>query len=220
MAQVGLIRNQEVAVSESFRLVSGPHGLALHKSGEGGGVMLERDELTRRLRQGKRLLLARACGVGAGISILDAMAGFGLDGLTLARLGGVVTMCERHPAVFALLEDGMTRLAPKLLADERIVLCSADAADVLAAGSAYDVVYLDPMFPSRAKRALPGKRARYLAELVGAGAKDVEELLAAARRAARLRVVLKRRRRDPVIDTPHHHLEGRAVRFDVYRPSA
>lgn len=212
-----------VRASAAFHLAAGPAGLLLCRSDEEPGVALERGELNRRLRQGKRLLLARACGVGSDVSVLDAMAGFGLDGLTLARLGGLVTMCEQHPLVFPLLEDGVGRLAPDLLVGGRIVLHRMDVMDQLAAETRYDVVYLDPMFSARGARgksALPNKRAQYLAEMVGNCGQDLEELLAAARRCARRRVVLKRRRHDPNIGVPHHRLQGRAVRFDVYRPEA
>jgi len=201
----------------SFHLERETSGLQLHSSGERGGVRLSDNDLRRRLRQGKRLLLARACAAGPGVSVLDATAGFGLDGLTLSALGCSVTLCERHPMVYALLEDGALRLGSGALARGDIKLLQADARDVLHGPDCYDVVYLDPIFPPRGKSALPNKRARYLAELVGREQESVTELVAQARRRARRRVVVKRRRLDPELGSPTFALHGRAVRFDVYQ---
>lgn len=201
----------------SFHLERSSSGLQLLRSGERGGVRLTDYDLRRRLRQGKRLLLARACAAGAGVSVLDATAGFGLDGLTLSALGCSVTLCERHPMVYALLEDGAHRLGSGALARGDIKLLNADARDVLRGPERYDVIYLDPMFPQRAKTALPNKRARYLADLVGLEQESVVELVTQARRRAHRRVVIKRRRLDPVLGSPSFALHGRAVRFDVYQ---
>ena len=203
--------------SDAFHLERETLGLQLHKSGERGGVKLSDHDLRRRLRQGKRLLLARACAAGPGVSVLDATAGFGLDGLTLSALGCSVTLCERHPMVFALLEDSAHRLGSGALARGDIKLLQADAHDVLCGPDRFDVVYLDPMFPPRGKSALPNKRARYLADLVGQDQESVAELLMRARRRARRRVVVKRRRLDPELGSPSFALHGRAVRFDVYQ---
>lgn len=203
--------------SGRFHLERKTAGLQLHKSGERGGVRLSEHDLRRRLRQGKRLLLARACAAGPGVSVLDATAGFGLDGLTLSALGCSVTLCERHPMVYALLEDGTHRLGSAALARGDIKLLQADARDVLRGPDRYDVVYLDPMFPRRAKTALPNKRARYLADLLGWEDELLTELVTQARRCARRRVVIKRRRLDPDLGSPTFALRGRVVRFDVYQ---
>ena len=109
----------------NFHLERETSGLQLHSSGERGGVRLSDDDLRRRLRQGKRLLLARACAAGPGVTVLDATAGFGLDGLTLSALGCSVTLCERHPMVYALLEDGALRLGSGALARGDIKLLQA-----------------------------------------------------------------------------------------------
>ena len=119
--------------SGRFHLERDSSGLQLQKSGERGGVGLSERDLQRRLRQGKRLLLARACAAGPGVSVLDATAGFGLDGLTLSALGCSVTLCERHPMVYELLEDAAHRLGSGALARGEIELMEADAREVLRA---------------------------------------------------------------------------------------
>jgi 16S rRNA (guanine1516-N2)-methyltransferase len=202
-----------------FRLESTDGGLVLVRGGDRKGVALESRDLSRRLKQGRRLLLARACDARDGVSVLDAMAGLGLDGLTLARLGCTVTLCERHPMVHDLLRDGAVRLAPELVGTGAITIVHADASDLLRSGARYDVVYFDPMFPPRSKSALPSKRSAYLADLVGCSG-PLAPLIELARECARLRVVVKRRRHDAPVIEPDFQLIGRSVRFDVYRAAA
>ena len=69
-------------MTDPFRLVASPSGLTLCRVGDRKGVALQPADVQKRLRQGRRLLLARACGAQPGVSVLDGMAGFGLDGLT------------------------------------------------------------------------------------------------------------------------------------------
>jgi 16S rRNA (guanine1516-N2)-methyltransferase len=174
------------------------------------GTWISLAELTRRAAQGSELL--RACGAaGDRPRVLDAMAGWGIDGLVLAGRGCRVTMIERHPALAALLQDLARRSA---LAVE----CRwGDGFAALAEAPGYDVVYLDPMFPERGKGALPGKRMQWLAELTEPDARPLVQWLDAAVANVRGRVVLKRRRKDPVVAPPDWQIVGRTVRYDVYR---
>ncbi len=143
------------------------------------------------------------------------MAGWGTDGLTLARLGCRVRMLEVSPLVFAMLADRLRRsglCADAELADARLRMPGPD-------GERYDVVYLDPMFPPRNKTALPAKPLQVLREVVGEEAPDVLELLEIARRRALSRVVIKQRVHGPVVGDPDWQVTGRTVRFDVYHPT-
>lgn len=85
-----------------------------------------------------------------------------------------------------------------------------------------DVVYCDPMFPPRSKSAAVSGEMQILHRLVGDTA-DAGELLAAALRCARRRVVVKRPLRAPALLAaglenihPSYALSGRTSRFDVY----
>lgn len=78
----------------------------------------------------------------AAFTLLDATAGLGRDGAALAyaaharRLPLRVVLCEAHPVVAALLEDGLRRGAAAgvpWLQPDRVALLHADAADVLRA---------------------------------------------------------------------------------------
>jgi 16S rRNA (guanine1516-N2)-methyltransferase len=155
-------------------------------------------------------LLSRACGATVSdLSILDPFAGFGIDGLTLALRGAAVTMIEANPLVFALLQDFVRRL------DVNARVIHGDGAVYLNA-QIWDVIYLDPMFPKRSKKALPNRGLQHLQALT-AGAQPVAEkaLIETACLSAR-RVVLKRRLRDPTIGRVDFQVAGKSVRFDVY----
>jgi len=167
--------------------------------------------------------LARAVGIGHGLrpSIFDATAGLGGDAFVFASLGCQVTMAERAPLVFALLEDGLQRAAghPQTAAiAAKMRLLPGDAKDILPALSPPpDCVYLDPMYPEKKNSALPGKEMRILRQLVG-GDDDSAELLGLAQRVAVGRVVVKRPKGAPWLTAakPSHAIAMPNSRFDVY----
>lgn len=178
-------------------------------------------ELRRRIAAGRRQLLGRAAGLPRrpDPELLDATAGLGRDGFTLAALGAQVTMVERHPQIAALLEDARIRAlddARLHAAAARVQVIQADALTVLASGR-WDVIYLDPMYPHSAKSALPQKEMQIFRELTG-GDPDADALLAAALTAARQRVVVKRPLRAPPLGgtPPALQMSGTQARFDVY----
>ena len=172
--------------------------------------------------------IARAVGVkGAFIPVVaDLTAGLGADAFVLAGLGATVMMVERNPVVSALLNDGMERA--RLYGDDedllsavgRMHLVRGDAREWLAGlddSERPDVIYLDPMFPSRTKSAGVKKEMQVLRTLVGKD-EDIAELLEAALEKARYRVVVKRPRlSDPLADrAPDFSVTGKSTRFDVY----
>ncbi len=194
--------------------------LELRARDDAAGVYLDLDEVQRRLRQGRKLALAKACGVQPGLRVLDGMAGLGLDGITLAMLGCDVLMVERDPQLFMLLQDAIARARGDVPLALSIECREGDVRDLLARHVEFDTVYLDPMFPPRDKTALPRKSAQVLGHLLGASNEDLGELVAAAIPCARRRVVVKRRRHDVVWLQPDWQIVGRSVRFDVYRGTA
>ena len=186
----------------------------------------------RRFGGGRGQLIAKACGLGTGKgqatippSIVDATAGLGRDAFVLASLGAEVLMLERVPAIYALLEDALVRarhdaetapIAARLLLDR--VDASRDLAEAIAkTRHAPQVIHLDPMFPHRDKSALVKKEMRLFRELAGDD-EDAPRLLEAALDVASHRVVVKRPRKAPPIDgpAPHHVLEGKTSRYDLY----
>ncbi|SDN80933.1 class I SAM-dependent methyltransferase [Vreelandella arcis] len=181
----------------------------------------------RQFGGGRGQLIAKACGLSKGISphVVDATAGLGRDAFVLASLGSPVLLIERVPAIAALLADGLARAAK---ADAtapiaaRMTLRHGDAAQALGAlvadaGFEPQVIHLDPMFPHREKSALVKKEMRLFRELAGDD-DDAPRLLEAALDVATHRVVVKRPRKAPPINgpAPHHTLEGKTSRYDMY----
>ncbi len=196
-----------------FYLVFERDVLRLCHDDDDKGVSISLAEIDKRAT--RDLELARACGLSrhAPPTVLDAMAGWGIDGLTLHRLGCKVTCLEQSPVAWALLHNLFERAG---VSD--VPLHRTDAWCWLEqSGESFQVVYLDPMFPERRKKALPGKRIQYLAQLVPGLEHELGDWLNAARSMATSRVVLKRRLHDPEIDNPDWCINGRSVRYDVYR---
>lgn len=194
------------------------------------GLLLINAELAQPLRLTSALLVRRwrgksllrqACGVaGGGFSVMDPFAGFGLDALTLVHYGCAVSTCEQHLLVWLMQVEFAERMGMQL--DSQWV---DGRAQMRQAQTRWDVVYLDPMFPARRKRALPNLALQHLQQLCrrdqpqsgqSDAQLDVEACLTLAQSCAQRRVVLKRRPKDPVVGRPSHQIKGQAVRFDVY----
>jgi 16S rRNA (guanine1516-N2)-methyltransferase len=178
--------------------------------------------------------LLKALGIRRGSAyrptILDATAGYGEDAYLAASMGCSVLAVERHPIMAALLDDGVKRavaqhphLASRLKVMHRhsrellqsIIDESFTPRDAAALGP-FDVVYLDPMFPSGRKTA--ERKAMKVARWLVGGDEDAPDLLALARQVARKRVVVKRPLHAPTLDehAPDVVHRGKSLRFDVY----
>ncbi len=205
--------------SDAYRLVRTSVRLELRAGDDEHGVCLRIEDLQRRVRQGRQLALAKACGVRPGLRILDGMAGLGLDGMTLAMLGCEVLMVERNPLLAELLRDAVDCVRNSIDVAGAVSHRLADVRDVLSEAPVFDTIYLDPMFPARDKHALPRKSAQMLSSLLGAADDALPSIVADSIPLAR-RVVVKRRRHDAAVARPDWEILGRSVRFDVYRGTA
>lgn len=179
---------------------------------------------------GRGQTIARAVGLkgGKNPSVVDATAGLGRDAFVLASLGCRVTMVERSAVVAALLSDGLQRAASDAVLGpwigERMQLVHADAIrwmNELNENDFPDVVYLDPMFPHKQKSALVKKEMRLFQKLLGID-ESADDLLAAALRIAKKRVVVKRPDYAPTLGDkkPSMQIKGKKHRFDVYVKAA
>ncbi len=162
-------------------------------------------------RSAQSLLLARACIASGRPSIVDLMAGWGIDGLSLALRGCTVTLVERATVVWAMLDEFVARL--ELPAS--VVFASAEDW-CREHRKTVGMAYLDPMFPARRKTALPGKEMQYLRDLAWSSGAPLASQISLARSAASERVVVKRRIGDPALPAPNWQLRGRRIRFDIY----
>jgi 16S rRNA (guanine1516-N2)-methyltransferase len=204
----------ETEPAGEFHLRFNDGRLSLCRIGDETGVAVSGRDVRHRIRGD--FLLGRACGVkpGTDISILDGTAGLGLDGIALALAGGRVTLVEREPVLWALLTNLLDRL---VLHDVCLHLNDVESLLDEAEAPEWDVIYLDPMFPVRNKKALPAKRMQYLAAVLEGCEPFDPALIEQARRFARSRVVLKRRLKDPAYGAPGWQIRGRSVRYDVYQ---
>lgn len=173
---------------------------------------------------GKRQLIARAMGIKNQSlpTIIDATAGLGIDAQILANLGCKVQMLERSAIMAALLQDGLNRARKEPQFNHlQLDLIAADAKEYLLTlqrPQYPDVIYIDPMFPARAKTALNKVEMRILREIVGEDM-DVPQLLQIAVKRAKKRVVVKLPRLAHIIAgivEPDIKYIGKSCRFDVY----
>ena len=187
----------------------------------------------RQFGGGKGQPLVRAMGqLEKGIpKIIDATAGMGGDSYVLASLGFEVTMIERSPIVAALLNDALTRAnqyfyteLPAELQEsiQNLSLVNANSTDYLLNNQPdVDVIYMDPMYPEKKKKAAAKKEMQALQQLVGPDL-DSESLLEAALKTAKYRVVVKRPKgADPVYCAlnniqPSSHISSPNTRYDIY----
>ena len=190
-------------------------GLALCSPGNKRPFRLAEQNLHRRSVGARKGELARACGLNQGdLSVLDACAGFGTDGLTLSMLGCPVTLVEREPLIWILLQDFARSF-------DNTQVMFMDCKEALSGDESWDVVYLDPMFPERKKNALPNQALQHLRYLTqdAQDASDLTELIRLSLSCAHNRVVVKRRLKDPVVEGVNFQIKGKTVRFDVYLAS-
>ncbi len=186
-------------------------------------LIIDFSRIERRLKKaGRRTeLLVQAVKPREGLRILDCTAGLGNDALILAYLGCEVTLIERSRVISYLLEDAILRArAHHLLSRtaERMELLCADSISVLASRSLPDVVYLDPMFPSKKGSALVKGPMQVLQRYLGPDL-DSEKLLDAVLQSGVKKTVVKRPPRASNWNSrmrPAQVVESRNARFEIY----
>ena len=181
----------------------------------------------RRLYGGGRgQMIAKAVGLNKRerIKVVDATVGLGADAFVLACLGCQMTMLERSPIAHILLQNGIQRaLKYGQLNDLKLaeivgqMQLAHTQAEVYLPQNTADVVYLDPMFPSR-KKSAQVKKAMFMFHSIIGKDEDADQLLPVARECATYRVVVKRPRLAPFLadEKPTYQLEGKSTRFDIY----
>ncbi|MCK5727358.1 MAG: class I SAM-dependent methyltransferase [Thiotrichaceae bacterium] len=178
---------------------------------------------------GKGQQLAKALGFNkfSHPTIIDATAGLGRDAFVIASLGGTVTLLERQPAVALLLKNALLRglqsKEPELLTIlQRMTFYTENSTDYIEALDPKDypdVIYIDPMFPERRKKAKVKKDMQFFHSLVGQD-HDAEKLLQIALQCAKKRIVVKRpRTADSLAQlSPAFVFKGQSTRYDIYLP--
>ena len=177
---------------------------------------------------GRGQALAKATGLKSGVTptVLDTTAGMAGDAFVLATLGCPVTMIERSPVVYCLIENAIERASLhdsfQTILQQGFQAVNCDANDYIKqqlSGNepAPDVIYLDPMYPERKKSALVKKDMQILQRLHGIE-EDSADLLETALLFADRRVVVKRPLHAGTISDrkPDTCVKSKKTRFDIY----
>jgi 16S rRNA (guanine1516-N2)-methyltransferase len=210
----------ELLVQTDYQLLDTPEGLALTHDEYSPLIIdfLSSASQYRKIKGGMNQLVVKACLGTKKTRVFDLTAGLGRDAYVLASLGCQVKMFERHPIVAALLCDGLKRLK-QFNHDISLSLIQKDSQIFLASldeSNCPDVIYFDPMHPSRKKSALVKKEMRILSEIVGMD-EDKIKVFELARQKAKKRVVVKWPVNElPIADAPTMTYKGKTTRFDVY----
>ncbi len=205
-------------------------------------IQFNSPEYLHRLQDaGKRSeLILRSVRAAPGLKVLDCTAGLGRDAFLLAHKGCEVTMLERSTVLATMLADAITRATRvEGLADttQRLNLHRTDARCFLGAlacpaedqyqpdqagvskGKAFDVIYIDPMFPIRGKSALVKGEMQLLQRFLGVD-EDAAELISLAFATGSPRLVVKRPAQGPWKSPvpPTVVFTGKTSRFEVIAP--
>ncbi len=179
---------------------------------------------------GKGQDIAKAIGLNkiSEPTVLDLTAGMGGDAFVLATLGATMTMVERNPVVHALLKDALDRAQLKTDTELQEILArlslikqhATDYLNHLNEADYPDVIYLDPMFPTRNKSAQVKKEMQFFHDIVGTD-EDSEAVFLLALNKAKKRIVVKRPRLAEKLTEsvqPAFEITGKSTRYDVYLP--
>lgn len=222
--EVELINSKFLRLNPELALLVDAQGLSLCAN----GMKMQPDWVSEigRLKRAslKTEILARACQANEQPKLIDATAGLGHDTLLMAKFGAKITLIERHPILYSLLEDAHLQaqkniyLAPIV---KNIDLVFSDSTTYLKKlTEIVDVIYLDPMFPQRdAKQAQVKKQMQILHLLLPEnGEMDLGDGLLEVAKPLAKRVIVKRPRHAVYLnnDKPQHQWLGDACRFDAY----
>lgn len=177
---------------------------------------------------GRGQAIAKAIGLKSGTnpSVLDTTAGLAGDAFVLATMGCPVTLIERSPVIFSLINNAIERasLNEKFepILKKGFTVINSDANDYIREQLSTDairpdVIYIDPMYPDRKKSALVKKDMQILQRLHGKD-DNTAELLANALKFAKKRVVVKRPINAETLseNKPNTCIKSKKTRYDIY----
>ena len=179
---------------------------------------------------GRGQSIAKAIGLKQGTpppTVLDATAGLAKDAFVLACLGCPMTLLERSPVIVELIRDAIERAKEddhfKSIIDTGFEVIQDSSISYLnhlceiSTITNPDVIYLDPMYPDRKKSASVKKNMQLLQTLLGKD-EDTQELLEAALKVAKKRVVVKRPKGSTNLSAikPTYEVNSKNTRYDIY----
>jgi 16S rRNA (guanine1516-N2)-methyltransferase len=217
--------------SAPLQLIIDEQGLSLWAPALGGPVQVDfvsgKNAHRRQFGGGRGQPLAKAIGLKPGNtpSVIDATAGWARDAFVLASLGCQIQLLEQSQLLATLIEDGLRRAsdhAETVTIAARMQVLNVNAIDyltVMPTTAWPDVIYLDPMYPSREKSALVKKDMQLLHQLVGSDQTGAALLDISLQRATK-RVVVKRPKGAPLLSSqkPVAEITSKNTRYDIYTP--
>ncbi len=151
--------------------------------------------------------------------VWDLTCGMGSDSLLMLFFGAEVIAFERNNIIGALLMDAYhralmdTELGP--IFRDRFSLLIQDARE--AGLESPSIIYFDPMYENKERKALQKKEMRVFREIVGSD-DDAGLVLKWALKKALDRVVVKRSLRAPeLLEGVTFSHKGKSTRYDVYK---
>ena len=167
--------------------------------------------------------LIKAVGIGKGKrpSILDGTGGLGSDGFLMASAGSKVSLFEKDKVIYELLKDGLRRYAGKSFKGKAVLknirIKNQDFLESNTQAGSYEIVYLDPMFPTSKRSSLSKRPMLYLQKFLQAETNG-HEMFSMAKRIATRRIVVKRGIRSPTLTSHEADIvyRGNSNRFDIY----
>ncbi|MEM7195858.1 MAG: class I SAM-dependent methyltransferase [Pseudomonadota bacterium] len=152
--------------------------------------------------------------------VWDLTCGWARDAVHLAYCGMQVVAVERDTVVYSLVADAIDRCqkrSPEAVKRFALHCLTAEQQLEQQTDSPPDVIYLDPMYPSKRNSASASRPAQLLQSLCNP-TDDLEFLIEKSIATARYRVVVKRPHFAPVIcpQNATGSVSGKRVRFDIY----
>jgi 16S rRNA (guanine1516-N2)-methyltransferase len=173
--------------------------------------------------------LVKALGkVSSSTHVLDLTAGWLKDSWRIIVNDIKVTAIENQPLVYNFLKLSIENQIKNSLDESfkqklrNLKLIYGESSKFISENTLekFDIIYIDPMFPDKKKKALAGKELQLLQDIVGLRSVG-EELVSLALKTTVSRVIVKRPLNAPkLVESVTFQVEGKSARFDVYVKSS
>lgn len=174
------------------------------------GIFVDlKKEILKRTRNTKKNPLLQS--VGRNKVIYDGTAGYGVDAITLAMFNKTVFAFEKNRLLYLLLKINLTLLDNGAV--KKIILKNKDITGV--PGDKQSTLYIDPMYKSNNKKALPKGRMQFLRKHLVTNEQETNHLVEHGIKLFN-KTVLKRPIKAPILNKPSGSIRTKNVRYDIY----
>ena len=185
---------------------------------------IEFNSLLKRLNQKETIIKAFGIKKNYKPNILDTTAGLGRDSFILASQGCYITMIERNPIIYILLNNALKNsINNSNLKNiiKKMNLIYNDSINFLLHNKIenIDIIYIDTMFPKTNKDRLVKKNMQIFQNIIENDTDD-KELLNISLKQNVKKVIVKRLLKMNYINNlkPNFEIKGTKIRFDIYIP--